>query len=69
MTSWMRLLNAMGFAALVNMAAWGAPLGPGFSYHGRLTDSGGPAKGSYDLRFSLYDAGAGGSLVDRKSVV
>ena len=32
-----------------------------FTYQGRLLDAGQPADGSYDLRFILYDADAGGS--------
>ena len=34
-----------------------------FTYQGRLNDSGGPANGSYDLRFTVYDTVAGGSAV------
>lgn len=40
-----------------------APLGTAFTYQGRLTDNGSPATGAYDLRFILYDAGAGGAQV------
>jgi hypothetical protein len=35
-------------------------LGSSFTYHGRLTSAGSPANGSYDLRFTLYDASSGG---------
>ncbi len=38
-------------------------LGDSFTYQGRLTDGGGPANGSYDLRFILYDAESGGAQV------
>jgi hypothetical protein len=38
-------------------------LGGGFTYQGRLTDGGEPANGTYDLRFFLYDAAAGGAQV------
>ena len=34
-----------------------------FTYQGRLTDTGGPASGTYDLQFTLYDADMGGSPV------
>jgi len=34
-----------------------------FSYQARLDDGGSPANGTYDLRFFLYDAEAGGSQV------
>ena len=37
--------------------------GTAFTYQGRLNDGGVPAGGSYDLRFALYDALAGGSPV------
>jgi hypothetical protein len=40
-----------------------APLGTGFTYQGILSDGGGPANGSFDLRFILYDADSGGSQV------
>jgi hypothetical protein len=33
-----------------------------FTYQGRLNDSGQPATGVYDLRFSLYDALSGGTV-------
>jgi lysophospholipase L1-like esterase len=34
-----------------------------FQYQGRLNDQGGPATGSYDLAFSIYDASANGDQV------
>ena len=34
-----------------------------FTYQGRLNDGGVPAGGSYDLRFTLYDAASGGNPV------
>src|SRR5512135_3032520 len=37
--------------------------GTAFTYQGRLNDGGGPANGSYDLTFSLFDAGANGNLL------
>src|SRR6267142_1664180 len=33
-----------------------------FTYQGRLNDSGGPASGSYDLRFAIFDAVTNGSV-------
>ena len=39
------------------------PVGGGFTYQGRLTSSGSPANGQYDLRFTLYDALTGGTQV------
>jgi hypothetical protein len=38
-------------------------LGSAFTYQGRLTDSGSPANGTYDLRFILFDAETGGAQV------
>jgi len=40
-----------------------APMGTAFIYQGRLTDQGDPASGSYDIKFHLYDASSGGSLL------
>ncbi len=40
-----------------------ADLTTAFTYQGRLTDGGNPANGTYDFRFILYDAEAGGSQV------
>ena len=34
-----------------------------FTYQGRLTGSGTPASGSYDMRFALYDAAAAGNQI------
>src|ERR1043166_1832593 len=34
-----------------------------FSYQGRLNDSGSPASGTYDLRFTIFDALASGNAV------
>jgi hypothetical protein len=39
------------------------PVGSGFTYQGRLLDGGNPANGTYDLRFTLFDALTGGSQV------
>ena len=37
--------------------------GTAFTYQGQLTDSGTPASGLFDLRFSIYDAPSGGSVI------
>jgi hypothetical protein len=37
--------------------------GTAFSYQGRLNDSGSPATGIYDVRFTIYDAVTNGNLV------
>ena len=40
-----------------------APLGTAFTYQGRLNDTGAPAQGIYDLRFTIYDAPTDGSAL------
>ena len=40
-----------------------SPAGTAFTYQGRLTSAGQPANGSYDLRFTLYDAANDGGQV------
>src|SRR4051812_30376862 len=37
--------------------------GTAFTYQGRLNDGGAPAGGNYDLKFTIYDALTGGSIV------
>src|SRR5258708_4250760 len=44
-------------------SARGTPIGSAIVYQGRLKNGGSPASGFYDLRFSLYDASAGGTQV------
>ena len=39
------------------------PVGTAFTYQGRLTDSGSPANGAYDLQLALFDAASGGAQV------
>jgi hypothetical protein len=39
------------------------PAGSAFTYQGRLTDAGGAASGSFDIRFTLFDAVTGGAAV------
>src|ERR1051325_6595157 len=34
-----------------------------FTYQGRLTDSGNPANGNYDLQFALWDTASGGAQI------
>lgn len=45
------------------------PLGTGFTYQGRLANSGVAGTGPYDLQFKLYDNVTGGSLVGSPSTV
>ena len=51
----------LGFGAGVSWAQ--APVGTAFTYQGRLSDAGNPANGSFDFRFTLFDAATGGSAV------
>jgi hypothetical protein len=37
--------------------------GTGFTYNGRLNNNGASANGSYDMRFTIYDAGAGNNVI------
>jgi len=50
-------------AILVAVAVTAAPLGTEFTYQGVLSDGGAPAAGTFDFRFFVYDAEAGGSQV------
>lgn len=48
------------------MVCWGTtddetPMGTAFTYQGRLTDTGSPANGLYDLQFTLYDSADNGT--------
>ncbi len=43
---------------------WGqSALGTAFTYQGRLTDGGGPANASYDMRFELFGVALGGTAI------
>ena len=56
-----RLLPAsLAIAALLIPSTLRAQ-GTAFTYQGRLDDGGSPARGIYDLRFSLYDLASGGA--------
>src|SRR2546428_7147323 len=41
----------------------------GFTYQGRLTDSGTPANGNYDLQFALWDSLSGGTQIGATQTV
>jgi hypothetical protein len=52
-----RNLIALGTAGLLTVSTTlSAPLGNGFTYQGRLNDSGAPANGVFDFVFSLYSS-------------
>ena len=48
---------------LLGAAASAQAQGTAFTYQGRLEDGGGPANGSYDLAFTLYDAETNGTAI------
>ncbi len=50
---------ALAFFAGVHQAA---AQGTAFTYQGQLQDTGGPASGTYNLTFTLYNANSGGSV-------
>ena len=56
-------LLALALLSTLNPQLSASPLGTAFTYQGRLNDTGQPATGIYDLRFTIYDAGSGGSVV------
>ena len=56
-------LGALALLSTLNPQLPAAPVGPAFTYQGKLADGGNPAQGIYDLRFALYDALAGGTQV------
>ncbi len=56
-------LTATAGLALAAHAQAQTPLGTGFTYQGRLDQSGSPANGTYDLQFALFNAAAAGAQV------
>ncbi len=57
------LTAILAVAALPGLVSTLSAQGSALTYQGRLSDSGQTPTGLYDLRFSLYDAAAGGSQV------
>ncbi|MBL9175312.1 MAG: collagen-like protein [Verrucomicrobiales bacterium] len=55
--------SVVGLLLALILASPGNALAAPFTYQGRLSDAGVPAAGTYDLRFILYNAEAGGSQV------
>ncbi|HXT13004.1 MAG TPA: hypothetical protein VN873_15690 [Candidatus Angelobacter sp.] len=47
----------------MSAAAQALPIGTLFTYQGRLTSTSGPANGSYDLEFELYDSATNGTRI------
>ena len=58
-----RILQTLIVLALLSGSQSAISLGSGFTYQGRLTDLGGPANGTYDLTFSVFDVSTGGIAV------
>ena len=54
---------------LATVRAGAAPVGTAFTYQGSLRDGTGPAEGSFDLEFTLFDAASGGSPIQPALVV
>ncbi len=57
------LLRTTLFAASLGLAPLAFAQGTAFTWQGRLTDTGQPANGRYDLSFVLYDAAGGGTAL------
>src|SRR5262245_1854531 len=62
------LSTTLGLAAVIAAGLHAAPLGPGFTYQGRLNDGGAPANGKYDMVFNLYDAPTNGNVLGNFSI-
>jgi hypothetical protein len=58
-----RSLLTLAFLSSLAGLGLAAPLGTAFTYQGRLTDGAGPANGTYDLRFTIYDSPGGTSQI------
>ena len=58
-----RALRFLLISTLLVLACAGAALAQttSFTYQGRLMDGGTPANGTYEIRFTLWDAAAGGT--------
>jgi hypothetical protein len=54
--------NLCSFAGLL-LACGAMAQGTAFTYHGRLSDNGAPATGTYDLRFLVFGANSGGAQI------
>lgn len=57
-----QLLIAISFAILT-MGFSTSAQSPAFTYQGRLTESGLPSNGTYEMRFSIHDAVSGGAQI------
>src|SRR5258706_12240829 len=62
----MKTKIALTLAFIILQSSFFSPAsaqGTAFTYQGRLNDGANPVSGIYDLRFTIYDAGGGGSAV------
>src|SRR5579872_7349925 len=57
----MKLASILSLLA-VALCQSGLAQGTAFTYQGRLNDGAGPANGSYDLQFTVYNALSGGNM-------
>jgi hypothetical protein len=62
-TSLKMTLGAVLWTAMLLQPSTLLAQGTAFTYQGRLDAGGAPANGSFDLRFAIYDAASGGSLL------
>ena len=67
--SFARSLRFLVFVAVLLSAASVFSQTTGFTYQGRLTDSGTTANGNYDLQFALFDNLSGGTQVGATQTV
>jgi hypothetical protein len=58
-----KLLHLLALSALTGCLVQAAPVGTAFTYQGRLSSGTNAANGTYDLKFTLYDAVTSGTLV------
>jgi len=56
-----RFFPSLAAILALSLTAVAAPVGTTFTYQGRLNHNGAPANGSFDLKFELFDAAAGGN--------
>jgi hypothetical protein len=62
----MKIIKGLVCLAVAGIVTWSGPAwcqGTAFTYQGQLLSGAGLANGSYDLRFSVYDAITGGNLI------
>jgi len=58
-----QLIQTAALLSLLCNATLAGTLGTAITYQGKLSDAGNPANGSYDLKFTLYDAASAGGAV------